>query len=268
MSKSILTVLLVFVLGLGGFILLSDLAVYSGRQQIPVLSKPPAHGTSATIQADLSQAGGSTNTMAALKQAISRRFDKFGARVFWESLPDARARIVAPISGERQLGAFTNLILQGGHLELRLVHPMSDQIVVNGQVPPGYELLKHTQTRPTGSGSIEILVVKKDPEIGSGGNIIKSARAVRDSLGRPEIDFDLNPESAAAFAELTRTNIDRRLAFVVDGELYSAPIIRSPIETGYGQITGSFSMNEALLLADLMEHPLPVQVRLLESKTF
>jgi preprotein translocase subunit SecD len=55
---------------------------------------------------------------------------------------------------------------------------------------------------------------------------------------------------------------------VMDGQLYSAPSIQSPIETGYGQISGNFDERESWLLATLMECPLPAPVALLDKKTF
>ena len=63
-------------------------------------------------------------------------------------------------------------------------------------------------------------------------------------------------------------NVDRRLAIVLDGELCTAPVIRSPIENGSGQISGHFDAREALELANLLEHPLEVPITLLESRPF
>ena len=62
----------------------------------------------------------------------------------------------------------------------------------------------------------------------------------RGNLGEPEINFRLNDEGTAVFGQVTRENVGRRLAIVLDGDLYSAPTINSPIETGSGQITGRF----------------------------
>jgi len=91
---------------------------------------------------------------------------------------------------------------------------------------------------------------------------------VRGNLGEPEIAFTLNSQGAKRFAEITGKNIGRRLAIVLDGELCTAPVIRSPIENGSGQITGHFDAKEALELANLLEHPLEVHITLLESRPF
>jgi preprotein translocase subunit SecD len=115
---------------------------------------------------------------------------------------------------------------------------------------------------------LDKVVAKIQPESGLAGKIVQSASVLTDVMGQPQIDFILIPDSTAAFAGVTRTNLHHRLAIVLDGELYSAPIIQMPIESGRGEIAGSFSRNEARLLANLMENPLPVPVTVLETKTF
>ena len=99
------------------------------------------------------------------------------------------------------------------------------------------------------------VVVKKKPENGLAGDIVENAMAVRGNLGEPQIDFRLNNEGAKRFGEVTRNNIGQRLAIVLDGELYSAPVIQSAIETGNGQITGHFTPEQALQLANVLQNP-------------
>ena len=88
------------------------------------------------------------------------------------------------------------------------------------------------------------------------GSGIKSAMVVRGNLGEPEIHFTLDSEGAERFGEITRENVHQRLAIILDGELYSAPVIQTPIETGSGQITGQFDNKEAFELANVLENPL------------
>lgn len=64
-----------------------------------------------------------------------------------------------------------------------------------------------------------------------------------DSMGRPAIDFVFDERGARRFFELTSANIDKSLAILLDGELLSAPRIRSAISAG-GQITGRFTSAE------------------------
>ncbi|MEK7707298.1 MAG: protein translocase subunit SecD, partial [Verrucomicrobiota bacterium] len=85
---------------------------------------------------------------------------------------------------------------------------------------------------------------------------ILNAPKLRGNLGEPQIDFALNSDGAALFADITRENIGRRLAIVLDGELYSAPVIQGEIPSGRGQITGSFDLQAAFELANVLENPL------------
>jgi len=248
--------------------LVSGLAVYSGRQQSRLLTQLPQHGTSFIIETDLTQVSGGTNGLAVLRQTVQRRLYKFGTRIFWESMPGSRVHIATPITDPSQFEALRTLISQGGHLEFRLVHENSDQLAASGEMPAGYELLKHSEAQPSGPAHTERMVVKNKPEPGLSGRIIKNTRVMRDATGRPQIYFQLTPAGTIAFAELTRANVDRRLAIVLDGQLYSAPVIRAPMENGLCAITGNFDDQEAKLLADLMEEPLPVPVTLMEFKTF
>jgi len=50
--------------------------------------------------------------------------------------------------------------------------------------------------------------------------------------GQPEISFTLNSEGNGCFAEITRENVNRKLAIILDGELQSAPVIEEPILGG------------------------------------
>src|SRR5580698_7863343 len=158
-KKIALIVLFFCVLAAGALVLVSGLAVYSGRQQSALLTRPPQHGTSFVIVPDTSQAGGGTNKLAALRETIQRRLYKFGARIFWESLPGSRIHIATPITDPNQFEVLRTLISQSGHLEFRLVHENSDELVGSGKIPAGYELLKHSEAQPSGQPFIEKVVV-------------------------------------------------------------------------------------------------------------
>jgi preprotein translocase subunit SecD len=67
--------------------------------------------------------------------------------------------------------------------------------------------------------------------------------------GAPVIDIAFTDKGAKHFAEVTRQNIGKRLAIIIDGQVYSAPVIRAEITGGAAQISGSFSEQEARDLA-------------------
>jgi preprotein translocase subunit SecD len=79
---------------------------------------------------------------------------------------------------------------------------------------------------------------------------VKSASAITNVFsGEPVVDITLTAEGAKQFARLTRENIGRQLAVVVDGKVMCAPIIREPITGGEMQISAHFGEQEAKNLA-------------------
>jgi preprotein translocase subunit SecD len=79
---------------------------------------------------------------------------------------------------------------------------------------------------------------------------IEFASASTNSIGhRWDIVFKLNPDGKKRFAEVTRENIGKRLAIIVDGKVLTAPTILDEISVGSGQITGSYTEKEAKEIA-------------------
>jgi len=82
------------------------------------------------------------------------------------------------------------------------------------------------------------------------------------------INFTLNSQGAEIFGDFTGKNIGNRLAIVLDGKVYSAPVIRERIGGGSGQISGGFSVEEASDLAiALRSGALPAPIKLLEKRS-
>ncbi|MGH7991267.1 MAG: protein translocase subunit SecD, partial [Limisphaerales bacterium] len=98
------------------------------------------------------------------------------------------------------------------------------------------------------------------------GDIVKSAFVSRDSMGQPQINFTLTPDAAKKFADVTRENIGHRLAIVLDGQLETAPNIQGAIEGGSGQITGSYTEQEAFEIANVLQNPLRAPLSIISSE--
>jgi preprotein translocase subunit SecD len=82
-----------------------------------------------------------------------------------------------------------------------------------------------------------------------------------------QVSFTWNPEGGRIFGELTEKNLQKPLAIILDGQVYSAPIIRDRISR-QGQITGRFSSEEARDLAVVLRAgALPIPVKIEEERT-
>ena len=77
------------------------------------------------------------------------------------------------------------------------------------------------------------------------GSMLLDARVAFDQGNQPIINFTLNSEGAKIFGDFTAKNVGNHLAVVLDGKVYSAPVIRERIGGGSGQISGGFSIEEA-----------------------
>lgn len=77
---------------------------------------------------------------------------------------------------------------------------------------------------------------------------LKSAK-VRTDKGYPLIVITFTDDGRKRFAEVTRQNIGKRLAIIIQGQLYCAPRIRAEIPGGKAEISGKFSEQEAKNLA-------------------
>jgi preprotein translocase subunit SecD len=78
---------------------------------------------------------------------------------------------------------------------------------------------------------------------------LKSAKPGADALGQPVIEIAFTDAGANRFAQVTRQNIHKRLAIIIDGQICEAPMIAMEVTGGTAQISGSFSKQEAKDLA-------------------
>lgn len=81
------------------------------------------------------------------------------------------------------------------------------------------------------------------------GTMLTDAHVGYDQNNRPVINFSLNSAGAQIFGDFTGKSVGKRLAIVLDGKVYSAPVINERIGGGSGQISGNYSVAEANDLA-------------------
>ncbi|MBP3656895.1 MAG: protein translocase subunit SecD [Clostridia bacterium] len=97
------------------------------------------------------------------------------------------------------------------------------------------------------------------------GSMVNNAMAAQDQNGSPCIAFELNDEGAKIFAEATAANLGKTISITLDGEVISAATVQSVIAGGKGEITGSFTPEEAQNLATLiLSGALPLNLNQLE----
>ncbi len=85
---------------------------------------------------------------------------------------------------------------------------------------------------------------------------------------QPVVDFTFDSLGARQFADITRENVGRPFAIVLDGKVLTAPVINEPILGGRGQISGSFTVEEATVLSALLRSgALPAPLTIIEERS-
>ena len=84
------------------------------------------------------------------------------------------------------------------------------------------------------------------------GEVISDAKAGFDQLGAPCVDMQMNIDGSRKWAALTKKNLHRAIAIVLDGYVYSAPMVQSEITGGRSQITGNFTIEATQDLANVL----------------
>ena len=156
----------------------------------------------------------------------------------------------------------TRILFKIAKLEFKLVedNPNLIKAALDGDIPTGL-ILEHIERNNEDEPILlsENVVLK--------GSIIKDAEVeVGRTFNMPTIMLVFNKKGASTFAEITSNNTGKRLAIILDGEVLSAPRIHEPILKGRAQITGTFTKEEATLLAvALRAGIMPAEIRVVES---
>ena len=102
----------------------------------------------------------------------------------------------------------------------------------------------------------------------SGDNLLDAQPRMDNQTNETVVTFNLDRVGSKKFAKATTTGVGKRLAIVLDGKVVSAPVIRSSIVGGSGQISGNFTFQSATDLALLLRSgALPAPLNIIEERT-
>ena len=95
------------------------------------------------------------------------------------------------------------------------------------------------------------------------GDVIVNAKDDYDQNGRPDVSMSMNTDGSRRWAQLTKNNIGKAIAIVLDDRVYSAPNVQNEITGGNSQITGSFTQKQTKDLANVLNSgkmPAPAKI--------
>jgi preprotein translocase subunit SecD len=171
-------------------------------------------------------------------------------------------RILVQVPGLQDPSRLKELLGKTAKMEFRMVDTTvpPDQ-AQQGRVPPDSEVLMS-------STSPKIPYVIKKQILVSGGDLTDAQPGFDQRSGEPIVSFRFNTSGSRKFAQATSENVGQPFAIVLDNEVISAPVIREPITGGSGQISGSFTVQQANDLAILLRAgALPAPLTVIEERT-
>jgi preprotein translocase subunit SecD len=201
-------------------------------------------------------------------ETIRNRIDQFGV-----SEPDIRIqgerRILIQLPGIKDTQRAKDLIGKTALLEFKLLDEDHDvQAALKGSLPASSEILYESKTDPATQRVLKTpYLVKKRTSLT--GAYLTDARVQIDSqYNEPYVSITFDKKGARIFERITEENVKKRLAIVLDDNVYSAPVIQEKIAGGEARITGNFTTEEARDLAIVLRAgALPAPVEILEERT-
>lgn len=192
-------------------------------------------------------------------EIVRRRIDEMGTREV-SITRQGTNRIVIEAPGESDPDRMQAIIGRTAKLTFQMVDDtVGPEDLQSGRAPPGSVIL------PEDNPAEPLLAVKRRVLVS--GEMLVHAQSGFDEYNQPDIEFRFNSQGARRFAEASSRNVGKRFAIVLDNRIISAPTIQTPILTGSGRITGSFTPEEATNLALLLRSgALPAPLKIQEKR--
>jgi len=170
------------------------------------------------------------------------------------------SRILVQVPGLQDPSRLKEIIGKTAKLDFRMVdESMPAEQAIATHPPADSEILD-------GEGGQKYLIEKR--ALVSGGDLVDAQAGFDQRNGQPIVNFRFNSSGARKFAEVTKQNVGKRFAIVLDNKVISAPVINEPIPGGAGQISGNFTVQSANDLAILLRAgALPAPLTVVEERT-
>ncbi|TDH64331.1 protein translocase subunit SecD [Dankookia rubra] len=216
-----------------------------------------------TVTATLTEAGLRAKASGAVEQSIEivrRRIDETGVA---EALiaRQGQNRILVQLPGVEDPNRIKDLLGKTARMTFHLLDETANPAATTP--PPGVMFL----TGESRTGQPERYAVRRRVEV-DGANLT-DARAGQDNRNAEwVVNFTFDSIGTRRFADVTRANVGRPFAIVLDDKVITAPNIREPITGGRGQISGSFNAKSANELAVLLRAgALPAPLTVVEERS-
>jgi preprotein translocase subunit SecD len=242
--------------------------------QIPILEKVGVSEAEESVTVVLAYDEGEAAAIRRLAidqvlETIRNRIDQFGV-----SEPSIQKqgedRILVQLPGVKDPKRAIELIGKTALLEFKLVNDEANlDDALKGTIPLGNEILQQRhENRETGEVTKRPFLIKRRTLL-TGEYLTNAVVRIDNQFNEPYVAIDFNPRGAKIFERVTKANVKKRLAIILDDNVYSAPVIQEKIAGGSARITGRFTMEEARDLAIVLRAgSLPAPVRIPHAQYF
>ena len=149
-------------------------------------------------------------------------------------------------------------------LELLLNRPDVQKVIPNNVE---FKFSAKTEKDNDGREYYKMYLVNKEAEL-TGGVITDANANIDPNTSQPIVNMTMNSEGATEWARITGANVNKRIAIMLDGGIFSAPVVKGKIPGGRSQIEGMADLNEAKLLEIVLKAgALPAPVDIIEERS-
>jgi preprotein translocase subunit SecD len=238
------------------------------QDQFPdLLISPGTDGADRTLSLTLNPVAARAVQDQALKQNITTLHNRINELGVSEPVIQQQGidRIVVQLPGVQDTAKAKDILGRTATLEIRMVDESAEGLAAernNGPVPFGAERYPDRSGQP--------VIVKRDVLLT--GENLTDAQAGFDDTQQPAVHLTLDAKGARIFRDVTRENVNKRMAIILfekgRGEVVTAPVIRTEIGGGRVQISGSMSTMEATDTALLLRAgSLAAPMEIVEERT-
>jgi|SRR5580658_433094 preprotein translocase subunit SecD len=197
-------------------------------------------------------------------EIIRRRIDETGTKEP-TIIAEGADRVLVQLPGIDDPERVKAIIGKTAKMTFRLVDTTASlEDAKRGKLPPGDEYLPYDPSNELAAARGGV-VVKKRITV-DGGNLVDAQSTFQDN--QPVISIKFDSIGGRRFGDMTKDNVGKPFAIVLDNKVLSDPVIREPIPGGSGVISGSFTVKSATDLALLLRAgALPAPLKIIEERT-
>ena len=174
-----------------------------------------------------------------------------------------------PLASVLQFGGYGAVVGIANHRDTAEVNKLLAMKEAQNLLPKDLNLKWGVKSMDKGGQMFELYAIKVTERNGKApleGDVVTDARNEYDQYNNPCVGMSMNTDGSRRWAVLTKNNIGRAIAIVLDGYVYSAPNVNGEITGGNSQISGSFTPEETLDLANVLKSgKMPAPARIVQE---